>query len=180
MMIWLTQISFGRTAQDLSDEHLAKLIEDYDKLVDHLSGEKDLPKKNPVRYAWEGRLEAAIIGGMMTSLEFTNTRRYDDQVFWKFSKVADSLGDRFSYHPVAWFRDKDVIRSHRSALKARYPQVYGEKWPQTPTRMPILWPVVNPENPAVYELRVSREDLPLVRSGKLKIPAEISERVVNL
>lgn len=181
-MTWLTQMSFGRTAGDLTDADLRALIMDYSALVDHLTGEVPLPKSNPVPYMWKGYLEAAIIAGMMSCMEWSFTRRYDDKVFWKFSRLADKMTaeKRFTYAAPPWFRDKDVIRSHRSALMAKEPEAYGETWVGAPKRMPILWPVIIDPVDAVYELRVSKADLPAIKSGELVVPPEIGERVVNL
>lgn len=181
IVTWFTQMSFGRTAQDLTDEDLFLQVENYSRLVDHLTGVKPLPAKEAVQYMWEDFLPAALVAGMMSSLELYSTRRYEEETFWKFSRLADRMtkAGEFNYVAPPWFRDKDVIRSHRSVLMSRNPEAYDENWPGTPRKMPLLWPVQKSSDPAVVELRVVKGDLPAIKSGELVLPAQIGERVVN-
>lgn len=183
LVTWFTQMSFGRTAADLTDEHLHQQIETYSILMDHLTGDKPLPAKEAVQYMWDGYLPAALIAGMMTSLEMYANRRYDEKTFWKFSNYATKMREagKFRYEAPPWFRDKDVIRSHRSVLMARFPEAYDTSvWPGTPKQMPLLWPVQNSPDDAVASLRVLKADLPRIKSGELVLTTEIIERVVNL
>ncbi len=178
---WHTQFSFGRSAADLENDRLRAQILDTADIMDMMLDGGDL--KDPAWYMWRGSFEALLIMGMCYCMEWTFRRGYDDKVFWKFSRHADSMvkAREFNYAPPAWFRDADVCRSHRSVLMMAEPGSYdSELWPGTPERMPLLWPVVDKDDRAVYELRVAKADLPLVRAKKLRIPSATKVRVGNL
>lgn len=184
MMTWHTQFSFGRTAADLTDEHLRAQILDCVSLVDTIvNATPDAKPVMPAFYMWRNHLEALLVQGMLFCMEWSFNRGFDDKEFWKFSRRADAMvaDKEFLYVAPPWFRDADVCRSHRSALMARYPDAYDEEtWPGAIKDLPILWPVTSAKDPAVYELRVAKADLPLIKAGKLKVPAAIRERIVNL
>lgn len=184
LMTWHTRFSFFKSARDMENEHLRAQIDDAAALVDIIQdwpGEGKRPTE-PAFYMWAHHLDALLIMGMAFSMEWTYHRGFEDKVFWKFSRLADSRREAgvFNYRHPPWFRDADVCRSHRSVLMARHSAIYDEDlWPGTPKRLPLLWPVTK-EGGAVYELRVAKADLPLVRQKKLSIPSSIKSRVVNL
>lgn len=177
-VLWLTQMSFSRTAADLTDQDLFEQIEEAKTYI----ANDGFSKNDPSSFAWNGFRDALIINAMLLCMELCFKRGLDDKQFWLFSRTADSLraAGEFRYEPPPWFRDKDVIRSHRSHLARNNPQAYAEQWPGTPQGMPILWPIVNPDDHALYDLKVARTDLALVASGELNVPDSMKERIVNL
>jgi hypothetical protein len=183
-MVWHTQFSFSRSAADLEDADLRKQIFDAWRLVEMLQ-EGGRPSA-PAYYMWLGHEPALLIAGMLSCMEWTFHRGYDDKEFWKFKKRAEALKETeagFSYAAPPWFRDPDVCRSHRSALSRLRSDAYGEEvWAGSVSTMPILWPVIKESltEPAVYELRVAKGDLPDLRRSVLSVPANTKERVVNL
>ena len=191
MMTWHTRFSFIKSAREMENDRLRAMIDDAADLVDLVqAGGKP---SEPAFYMWHQHLPALLIAGMLYSMEWTFGRGFSDKPFWKLSRLADSMcagghsggvnykGGTFHYEPPPWFRDPDVCRSHRSTLWAREPAAYGpDLWPGTPEHMPLLWPVVSADDPRVYELRVAKADLPLIRQKKLVVPSTIKNRVVNL
>lgn len=181
LMTWHTKFSFAKSAADLENDRLRKQIDDAAEIMQMIVDGAKRPTE-PAFYMWRYHLPALVVAGMSYSMEWTFKRGFGDKTFWAFKRCHESLKAKgeSAYVPPPWFRDPDICRSHRSHLMAAEPEAYDEDlWPGTPPRMPILWPVVGPDG-AVAELRVAKVDLPLIRSKKLLIPADIKSKVVNL
>lgn len=73
--------------------------------------------------------------------------------------------------PPPWLGDLDVHRSHRSQLIMRTP-AYADIWPNTPERMPVLWPQILSTSPqsSGYRLRLSALDLRRLKRGTRVLP----------
>ncbi len=178
-MTWHTRSSFFRTAEDLEDEYLRAQIDNAAMLVDMVLD--NAKQTEPAYYLWKDNLEALLVMGMAMSMEWTFASRFDDKTFWKFSRLADQMAaaGTFNYEAPPWFRDEALIMSHRSALIRRDGTGYGELWPSAPRDMPILWPDPIGGSSAVANLRVAKADLADLRAGRLSVPSQYADRVVN-
>ena len=186
MITWMTRQSIGKTMKDMHETELVTGLEDTKYIFDVVTGMEipDNPKE-PVYKMWNGHEFALGIYGMMMPMELTMNRNIADKTFWHFKHAIDEMklaflaeGLAWGYVPPAWFRDLDVLRSHRSNLARRRPDKYGEKWPKIQEDMPYLWPIVDDEGE--YKIMMSKADKELLAAGELFLTPEQMERVANL
>jgi hypothetical protein len=192
VITYYTQFSFARTATDLRDEQVLSCIEDALFLLEH----KDVRK--PYAYMWNGCHAALVVYGQLMCREMQRRHGVKDPTGPLFKRLMtvwekQKLNSRRVIPP--WMRDKDIVRSHRSHLRRRYPgkdvgagrpgtgmnEGYGgypaSLWPGCPNNWPVLWPVVDGDD---YVLKVARADLGLLETGVLALPGYVQERVENL
>jgi hypothetical protein len=184
MMTYLTRPKYGMALADLDNARLFQAMEDCMDIFDVLTGVKPQPSQHPVYGMWRGYEYALGIYAMMGNLEWTFKRGYADHTYVKFFNTAikEMRGEdpEFAYEPPPWFRDSDVILSHRSALVRLDKAEYGSKWKQCPANWPTLWPQIDENREDGYGLWLSKSDKELVKSKKLtRPPAETLQRVIN-
>lgn len=183
-MTWLTYRSFGKTAESLDNGALKLQLRNTCTLFDILTGIKpDHPKKDhPTVRMWRGYEYALGISGMCMGMEWTLKRGFAEMeefyFLYRAIKEVKKTDEDFVYEPPPWFRDADVLLSHRSNLARRDPITYGKKWKQCPENWPYLWPVV--DGVGGYQLYVSRVDKGHLRDKKRTLPTSVQDRVVNL
>lgn len=177
-MTFCTRVAAGRTAQDLSDGHLKRQLEHVYQIALTLRGEGELGEKEPAVRMWRGYEHALCIFGMFQAMEYGQYRGLYTTRFWDLREILEETGG--VYAPPPWSKDKDVMRSHRSALARMYPEDYFRLWPGTPENMPYVFPFINPEAEGGYELFVSKTEQALMRTGERSLPKSIAKRVVNL
>lgn len=177
-MTFCTRIGAGRTARDLTDKHLERQLDHVYETVLSIRGEGDFPDREPVIRMWKGFEHSLCIFGMFQAMEYGQTRGFYTTRFWDLSEILEEIGGNYVAPP--WAKDKDVMRSHRSALARMYPDDYGDLWPGTPENMPYVFPFLDPEAEHGYELFVSKTEQALMKTGERRLPKSIASRVVNL
>jgi hypothetical protein len=184
VMTWLTYRSFGKTAQDLDNPALKLQMRNTCTIFDILTGLKpDHPKKDhPCVGMWQGYEYALGVQGMMMGMEWTQRRGFaeTEEFFFLYRAIKETKkgDDSFKYEPPPWFRDADLLLSHRSNLARRDPVTYGKKWKRCPENWPYLWPVL--DGSGGYQLFVSRGDRLHLRQKTRTLPASVRDKVVNL
>lgn len=180
MQTFFTRASFFRSAADLDDARLGKQRQEALQILNTLTGSSKAYRGHPVTFMWQTYESALCIYGMIVCMEWSLKRGFSDKVFWEFSRKADEMRkqEALYFEKPPWFNDADVIRSHRSNLVRMDGDVYGPLFPRTPKDMPYLWPVVSEDGS--YELKVSKPELQLLRSGERRLAPEVAERVSNL
>lgn len=177
-MTFCTRVAAGATARDLTDDHLKRQLDHVFETVLAIRGEGGLSDREPVVRMWRGYEHALCIYGMLQAMEYGQKRGLYTTRFWDLSEVVSEIGGNYAAPP--WARDKDVMRSHRSALARMYPNSYGDLWPGTPENMPYVFPFLDEEAENGYELFISKTEQALMRSGERRLPKSIANRVVNL
>lgn len=188
MITWLTHMSYGKTARALDDRTLGhQRVEAFELFDALLGGGDESLLRRPVAKMWVGCEYALGVYGMLMCMEWTNSRGCADSLFFKFYNAIQEIKKEeqdFSYVEPPWFRDVDVLRSHRSNLIRRqrehgtgqhYLDQFGKK---TPDSMPYLWPVM--DDRGGYKLLVTKAEKELLRTGDRKLPSSTKARVANL
>ncbi len=184
-MIYMTRMSYGKSAGDLRDADLNALMTRGAKLFDVLTGAAEPGEyaRTPVLGMWRGYEYALGIYVMSADFEWCFRRGFaGHKSFWpvyKGIKEVKTLEPDFKYEPPPWYRDKDVLSSHRSNLVRRDEATYGGKWDVCPENWPYLWPIIDKKFPQGYKLMLSRADKDRLRTGERKLPQAQKERVVN-
>lgn len=181
----MTRSSFGQTAADLDNVQLNRCMTDTTIIFDILTGGVEShPRENhPAVKMWTGYEFALGTYAMMFCMEWSGQRGFTGhKCFWYLSKAikamkADDPG--FVYEPPPWFRDRDVLASHRSNLLRRYPLQYDDAWNNCPENWPYIWPVIDFDRPEGYKLMLSKADKERLRSGERVLPAKQKERISN-
>ena len=183
MQTWMLWRSFGKTAEDLDRNRLKLQLRQTWIIFDILTGgQDDHPKRNhPAVKMWEGYEYALGIYGMMLGMEWSLKRGYAEaEEFWSLYKGIKEIRKEepdFVFEPPPWMFDSDVLASHRSNLARRDPVTYGDRWDPCPINWPYLWPW--PTGDGDYELRLSKGDKRLLKSGERQLPPGQLERIVN-
>jgi len=181
-------MSYGKTARALDDRTLGhQRVEALELLELLLGGEKP---RGPAARMWFGYEYALAVYGMMMCMEWVHNRGCADNLFFKFyNAIQDVKKDEpdFSYIEPPWFRDADVLRSHRSNLVRRQRELKipgGERYTAafgraTPKNMPYLWPLLD-QSGTSYKLLVSKAEREMLRTGERALPDSMKSRVKNL
>lgn len=186
-MLWMTRRSIAKTAEDLDDRDLVDTIARAERLAQYfITDDPDTPNaefdSGPLAKAWQGYEFALCIYGMMLCMEYHMNRGYADGAFFRFKALCEEYKSQFpgaAYAPPPWFKDVDVLKSHRSALLRRDPYRYEDKWTQVPENWPYLCPVVDDDGG--YKLFISKDDKALMRRGvRSALPADVKNKVANL
>lgn len=185
MIIFLTSMSYGRTAEDLDTARLHAAQNQGSALFDMLTGIKDPGnlKHHPVLSMWRGYEFALGIYVMSCGLEWCFQRGFaENKSFWNVARGIKEIKNddpNFVYEVPPWFRDRDVILSHRSNLLRRSPEHYEDKWELCPEDWPYFWPVIDADQEDGYKLLLSKADKARVKNGERKLPAAQKKRVAN-
>lgn len=179
MMTLHTRMSFLDTANDMDTNLLAQTVkESHELLAQMLDPEAELVP-SPVAYMWmdyEVAL-AAYCAAMSLELE---TRGVMTHKHFEARKLVEQLRriEPAEFVRPPWIEDVDFLRSHRSNMTRRWPDVYGEMWKGTPELMPYLWPMI--QDDGSYTLTMSKHDKALLATGERVLPTSIKKRVANL
>jgi len=182
MQTFFTRTSLVRSLDDLDDARLGKQRVEGLQIIQTLTGMSEAYKNHPVMFMWQSYESALIIYTMMACLAWQR-RGFADTTFWKVARITEALEkqDAFYYERPPWLDDVDFLRSHRSNLIRKLPERYGPLFKRTPSDMPYLWPVVDPDDEkGGYVLKVSKADKDRLKKGERKLPDSVAARVANL
>lgn len=182
MMTWMTRMSFLDTAADMDDDRLLLAIEETQKLVEFMIFEED-PDGNlsadPVVRMWRGYEPALAAYGASLCLSAAQRALPGVGVALSLAETVRTLrrsDDGWDFVSPPWLEDANVLRSHRSNMMRRWPDVFT--WKGTPALMPYIYPFVDGEGG--YKLMLSKHDKSLLKSGERKLPSDIAKRIENL
>lgn len=186
MMIYMTRMSYGKSAADLRDADLHSCMTRGHELFDVLTGatkSDSYSKNSPVKGMWRGYEYALGIYVMMSGMEWCYRRGFaGHKSFWPVFKGIQELkhyDKDFVYEVPPWFRDTDVLASHRSNLVRRDPLTYEDTWHVCPQNWPYLWPIIDKKFPDGYRLMLSAADKTRLQTGERVLPKAQKARVVN-
>lgn len=179
MITWMPHIEPGKAAQSLTDEDLLEQVDTATQILQLLltPSPTELPNKRWLATQMWGPYQWRLcIHGMMMAHELITQRGHDlteidTKLLAHTGKDLEDGGDELSAPP--WIGDLYIHRSHRSQLIMMNPD-YAQRWPNTPERMPVLWPQLVPSSPRGYRLRLSTSDIRLLRRGYLRLPEELA------
>lgn len=184
-MIHLTRPSYGAAAADLRDADLNACQNRGWELFDILTGAKKQGdyKGSPVLMMWRGYEYSLGIYVMMMGMEWCFRKGFAGHPaffpVYKGIQETKAQDETFVYEIPPWFRDLDVLASHRSNLARRDPGTYGDKWRVCPENWPYLWPIIDDSMPEGYKIMLSKSDKARLRNGSRVLPKAQKTRVVN-
>jgi hypothetical protein len=180
MITWMPHIEPGKAAQSLTDEDLVEQVETSTEVLRLLLAPPDSPtnKRFLAISMWGPYQWRLCIHGLMMANELVTNRNHslpdlDTDLLATTGTDLENGGDELLNPP--WLGDLHIHRSHRSQL-IRSRREYAPQWPGTPADMPILWPQLVQGAPRGYRLRLSTNDIRLLRRGALKLPEELTYR----
>jgi len=175
MLTWMTRASFLDSARDLDDDLLTLTAQQSARLLDAMTGGEPLPKSTPLESMWAS-YEVGLAGYSLALMAEAGLRGIVIFQSRDVLQIAEELGGEFVRPP--WVDDTAVLRSHRSNAVRRWPGKYKKVWgPKTPKAWPYLWPIVDDEGG--YEIRLSKHDKGLLKSGARSLPDDVLERIAS-
>lgn len=177
MQTFLPNIKFFATMRTLDDIDLLIQREHALTILRNLCGYSDAESNHPAVQMWEGFEYALGIYGMAACHEYRIERGFKCEIFPEIHEILNEdsefesiVQEQKEFPRPPWLGDLNVHRSHRSHLIGMNPEHYADKWPNTPERMPILWPQLVASDPRGYRLRVLKRDIQKLIIGDLRLP----------
>jgi Pyrimidine dimer DNA glycosylase len=170
MLTFLPMIGFFKSLRELDDARLGKQRQDALNILEALlAPEKSRSDPStPNIQMWAGFEYTLAVYGMSACSVWQNERGNRDKLAFEIHAVIDPYPKDLLEPP--WLGDLNFHRSHRSYLIHKYPDFYAARWPNTPERMPLLWPQLVDRDPRGYRLRLSPKDKALLDKGERKLP----------
>jgi hypothetical protein len=171
----MPHINSGATAASLSDTDLREQIGVVDRIVRGLEGDESGQEGDFLGLSmWTGFEYRLILHGMRLAHELIAIRHIAvaeglTAYIAKIGIELEEAGDTDRTDPP-WVGNLDVHRSHRSQLIRLDPQSYADRWPNTPPRMPALWPQLVDKASRGYRLRLSLSEARRLRAGARVLP----------
>jgi len=183
MMTWMTNMSLFDSVETLALPQLALAHTESAALLNELvyaepdDGREEAPA--PLKFMWQGyetALGAYSVAAAAKLVAHGVTAAHSSlEVAATITALREVVGEDAAFQVPPWVADTDVLRSHRSNLMRRWPDVYD--WKKTPTNLPYLWPVC--DEAGGYELRLSKYDKALIAKGERSIPKQMKDRIEN-
>lgn len=177
MMTWFPNASIFDSLEALELPQLAQTFDHSLALFDDLVFSEDYTSPMPLVVMWRGheRYLAAYAAAAAVVLvgRGVSTGVRAQELAQTVSRLAadGSIGE---LDEPSWLNDHDVLRSHRSNLMRRWPELYS--WPNTPIDLPYIWPVSDAATND-HTIKISKYDLGLIAKGERSVPKKIMERV---
>jgi hypothetical protein len=182
MMTWMTNVSLFDSAEALALPQLALAQVESFALFNELMYSEPSEERGsapaPLKMMWQGyevALAAYSVATATILVKHGVTAAGSPLALTQSVRDLRQSGELAELVLPPWFEDTDVLRSHRSNLMRRWPEVYS--WNRTKPDMPYLWPVV--DDNGGYELRLSKYDRNLLANGERSLPPTIMERITN-
>lgn len=170
MLTFLPMIGFFKSLRELDDARLGKQRQDALNILKALltAGKPRGATATPNIQMWSGFEYTLAVFGMSACSVWQVERRNRDKLAFEIHALVDSVPKDLLEPP--WLGDLNFHRSHRSYLINKDADFYAVKWPNTPERMPLLWPQLVDRDPRGYRLRLSPKDKALLEKGERKLP----------
>lgn len=97
-------------------------------------------RHHPAVKMWQGHVDALALYTAHMCIEWMR-RGYADSVLPQLQPFLDGIQNPTM--PL-WLSRIDVMRSHRSNLIRKMPEVYQQVWPDVPDNLPYVWPTPTP------------------------------------
>lgn len=173
MQTWLPEIGYADSVRKLDTRRLRKLREDCWQVLQML---ESLPTnqvtglQNALVTMWRGHERSLCLLGIMACSELRIGRREECNMWGDFHELDTELKDAGLHAtPPPWLRDGDIHRAYRSNL-IRMSNGFVSLWPNTPERMPYLFPQIVGSDPRGYRIRLSNADIRRIGCGERKLP----------
>jgi hypothetical protein len=150
MQTFLPFDDFSRSAQALDDRRLGKQRVEALQVLRALTRPVYGWKSHPVVLQWEGYEEALVAYALEVCAEW-NRRGFADTVAASITaELKDATGTTVVRSQLdlagagalpPWLGDDAFHAGHRSALAAKEPAYYRERFPDWPDDIPYFWPV---------------------------------------
>ncbi len=185
MQTFLPYPDFERSARVLDTKRLGKQRVETIQVVRALTVPGYAWAKHPAALMWKGYEEALGRYGIVCCEVWTERGFGDTCAATIATDLATAgVGTIRSQAELAqagalppWLEDEDLLRSHRSALVRKDPELYRPHFPDVPDDLPYVWPV---RSPAVVEAERRRAENAVRRAEraveKARLEAERARR----
>lgn len=177
MQTFLPHIGWNASLKSLDDGRLNKQRVEAKQILMILAGESEGYQHHPAVNMWRGYERALCWYGAAACYQWRIIRKKNCELYSWFPEMDRILNGqtRTPDNPLRnevppWTRDVWMMRSHRSNLIRKAPEIYAKVWPNTPENMPYFWPVNDSDEPQGYYLRVSEADAKRLLTGERRIP----------
>lgn len=174
MQTFHTRISALTSAVDLDDARLGKQRVEVQQILGAIADPDKGYQNHPAVNMWRGYEMALCAYGAQMAYEWSQRGKLDRMTVWFAEYEKDLRKQALRYHEPAWWRDRDMMRSHRSNLLRKNNFWYGSLWDgNLSDDWPYLWPEFDTHAELGYILRVSRADVPRIIDGERNMPAHL-------
>lgn len=140
MQTFMPYSDYVQTAQALDRQRLGKQRVEAWQILRALTGQSTGWVNHPATKMWRG-YEVELCLYAVAICEEWIKRGYKDTMLERFDDYLFNYTGKDPGRPW-WVNYAKLNKSHRSNLIRKFPDHYGQLWPDVPDDMPYVWPVL--------------------------------------